>query len=321
MGVIILIKHLKTKDMRTAFYIIGFIILTLGIAFTIRFTDIEKPLIEKKDKKDKKEKKGKKDKDQDSEGLAGSPDVQILEKYDVPAVLKEISALVYLDENRFACVQDELGKIYIYNTSANKIEKEIPFAGSGDYEGLAIAGSTAYVLRADGQIFAVKNFSAGKPTTTIHKTSLTAKHDTEGICYDKLNNRLLIAIKGTESGSSDYKGIYGFSLSDMKMQKDPVYKIDLNNPAFEVFRSKKAGSQMQPSALAIHPQSGDIYITEATKPKLLIMDKSGAIKSVKPLSSKDFNQPEGISFSPSGQLFISNEGNKEPGNILQVALQ
>jgi uncharacterized protein YjiK len=299
--------------MRTAIYSIIFIIVTIGIAFTIRFTDIENPL-----KKDKKEKK---DKQKDKVDAAGSADIQILQKYEVPAVLKEISAVVYLDENRFACVQDEIGKIFIYNSAANKIEREISFAGPGDYEGLAIAGQTAYVLRADGQIFEVKNFNAAKPSTIMHKTSLTVKHNTEGMCYDSSNNRLLVAIKGTEPGNTGYKGIYSFSLSDKKMQKDPVYKIDLSDPAFAEFKSKKAGSQMQPSAIAIHPKTGDLYITEATKPKLLIMDKQGAIKSVKSLSSKDFNQPEGISFSPSGQLFISNEGSKQPGNILQVAIQ
>ena len=238
--------------MRTAIYIVIFIFLSIGIAFTIRSTDIEKVLTEKKDKKDKKDKK------KDKEEIVGSLDIQILEKYDVPDVLKEISALVYLDENRFACIQDEIGKIFIYNTGTKKLEKEIPFAAAGDYEGLAIAGQTAFVLRADGTIFEVKNYNSGKPSTRMHKTHLTANHNSEGMCYDSSNNRLLIAIKGTEPRSTDYKGIYSFSLSDMKMHQDPVYKIDLNNPAFDEFKSKKPGSQMQPSEIAIHPKTGDI---------------------------------------------------------------
>ena len=75
---------------------------------------------------------------------------------------------------------------------------------------------------------------------------------------------------------------------------------------------------MQPSAIAIHPKTGDLYITDGAKPKLLIMDQQGAIKTVKILNSKEFNQPEGISFSPEGGLFISNEGSKQPGNITEV---
>ena len=40
--------------MRTAIYIIAFIILSVGIAFTIRTTDMENVLDKKKDKKEKK---------------------------------------------------------------------------------------------------------------------------------------------------------------------------------------------------------------------------------------------------------------------------
>lgn len=296
--------------MRTAIYIIAFIILSVGIAFTIRTTDMENVLDKKKDKKEKKK---------DKEASSGSPDIRILEKHEVPAILREISAIVYLDENRFACVQDELGTIFIYNTETQKFEKEIEFAGPGDYEGLAIVNETAYVLRSDGEIAEVRNYSSDKITTVMHKTHLTADHNTEGLCYDSSNNRLLIAIKGTELNSTDYKGIYSFNLAEKKMQKEPVYKIDLSHSALAGFKSKKKGSQMQPSAIAIHPKTKDIYIADAASPKLLILNSNGNIKAVKTLSSKDFYKPEGISFSPDGKLFISNEGKKEPGNILQLA--
>ena len=75
-----------------------------------------------------------------------------------------------------------------------------------------------------------------------------------------------------------------------------------------------------PSALGIHPLSGDYYVSDGPKSKLLIMDASGNIKRLLELG-KDFKQPEGISFSPQGELFIANEGGKGSGNILQVALK
>ncbi|SKB45140.1 SdiA-regulated domain-containing protein [Daejeonella lutea] len=299
--------------MRTAIFIIAFIVLAIGIAFTIRFTNVEDIVENKKGKKEKK-----KDKDKDDNMTAGSSDVQIITKHDLPEVLKEISAVVYLDKDRFACVQDELGTIFIYNTSTKKIENEIEFGAAGDYEGLAVVGKNAYVLRADGVVFEVKGYSASGSTTVQHKTHLTVKQDTEGLCYDNKNNRLLIAIKGPDPAGTNYKGIYSMSLSDFKMDKTPAYKINLGDPALASFKAKKQGSQMQPSGIAIHPSTGDLYITEGTKPKLLILDNKSVIKSVRDLNSKDFNQPEGISFSPDGELYISNEGNKAPGNILRV---
>ncbi len=52
---------------------------------------------------------------------------------------------------------------------------------------------------------------------------------------------------------------------------------------------------------------------------LLIMDYSGTIKKLYQLG-KDFAQPKGITFSPQGEIFISNEGTKQPGNILKVEI-
>ncbi|MEJ6979014.1 SdiA-regulated domain-containing protein [Pedobacter sp. P351] len=266
----------------------------------------------KKNDEEKKEKK-KKDKD-DKEGA----DLVILEKWDLPENLKEISALSFIDNDRFACIQDEKGKIFIYNTKTNKIEKEIPFGDDGDYEGLALAGQDAFVLQADGVIFQVKNYTSAKPLIIEHKTHLTSEQDPEAMCYDSKNNRLLVAIKDSEPEHDDYKGIYAFNLTELKMEEAPVFKINLNDQIFEKVKEKKKGSAMQPSDIAIHPKTGDIYITEGTKPKLLILDSKGNAKKLFQLKSSDFNQPEGISFSPEGDLYISNEGGKEPGNILKV---
>ena len=297
--------------MRTALLITAFIVISIVIAFTIRTDVVEPPNIIKG-----KFLQGNKD------GNKGELKLDIVDHWNVPDELKEISALTYLEKDRFACIQDELGKIFIYNTNQKNIEKEISFGEPGDYEGLAIAGNNAYVLRADGTIFEVKNFIGANPKTVEHKTSLTEKHDTEGLCYDQKNNRLLITIKGKETSTTDYKGIYSFNLKTYKFSDAPVYKIDLKNEIFSDLKAKKPGDEMQPAAIAIHPTSGDIYITEAAKPKLLILDKTGAIKKLEKLKSSDFPQPEGISFSPEGRLFISNEGGKkEPGNITEVTTQ
>src|SRR5690606_2804436 len=42
-----------------------------------------------------------------------SSEVKILNKWELPEVLKEVSGIAYLEENLFACVQDEDGKIFI----------------------------------------------------------------------------------------------------------------------------------------------------------------------------------------------------------------
>src|SRR5436190_2558628 len=246
--------------------------------------------------------------------------ITIVKKWDMPKSLAEISGLSYIDGQRFACVQDELGKIFIYNTASSSVEKEISFGGAGDYEGLAGVGETIWVLRADGKLFEVSNMSAAKPSVKEYSTQLTTKQDPEGLCYDKKNNRLLIAIKGAEPGNENYKGIYAFDLNAKKMDKQPVFKIDLQNKVFGNGSDKKKRNTISPSGISIHPGSGDLYIIDGRNPQLLIMDAGGNIKKLYGLNSKEFAQPEGITFNSAGDMFIANEGTKQPGNIVQVKI-
>ena len=247
--------------------------------------------------------------------------ITVIKRWELPKQLNEISGISYIDDTRFACVQDELGTIFIYNIATTSLEKEISFGGLGDYEGLAVVGETVWVLRADGKLFEVSNINATKPTVTEYSTHLTIKQDAEGICYDKKNNRLLVAIKGAEFESEDYKGIYGFDLASKKMDQQPVFKIDLLNEIFEYNEDKKKKGTIHPSGIAIHPISSDMYITDGRNTKLLITDASGTIKKLYQLNVKEFAQPEGITFNSAGELFIANEGRSQSANILQVKIE
>lgn len=244
--------------------------------------------------------------------------ITVNQVWELPSVLKEVSGIAYIDENRFACIQDEDGVIFIFNKSTSEVEKEIKFAGGGDYEGIAIAGETAYVIQSDGVLFEIEGWQNEDPKITEHKTALD-DHDVEGLCYDQKNNRLLLAIKRNDAGEDEYKGIYGFDLSTKKLITDPVFSINLKDARFNNVAGKKKGG-IQPSEINIHPKTGDIYITEGKDPKLLILDSKGEIKSLQKLNKKYFSQAEGIAFSPDGKLFISNEGGKDAGNILEVTL-
>ena len=270
--------------------------------------------------KEQQQEKGKKKKDKDKKEEVVSSEVEVINKWEMPEVLKEVSGIAFLGPNRFACVQDETGTVFIYNTADAKIIKEIPFGGAGDYEGIAVVGKTAYVVQSDGNIIEVNNIETTSPQVKTYGTSLTADQNVEGLCYDKKHNRLLLAIKGAEAEEQNFKGIYGFDLQSKKLQPEPVLKIDLTDAVFSGSKGKKLSNAMQPSEINVHPVTGDIYLTEATKPKILILDEKGKIKSLFHLSGSEFSQPEGIAFSPQGDLFISNEGKKESGNILQVKI-
>ncbi len=259
------------------------------------------------------------------------------ERYILPKYLQEISGLVYYKDDRLLCVQDEKANIYDVNLDNRKIINKYHFGEDGDYEDIAIVGQTAYVIRSDGNIFEVESFENETRQVKVHKTPLSGKNDTEGITYDKNSNSLLIACKGSpalEKGNQQngYKAIYRFDLEVKKLVKEPAFLIDLQRPdsykddilfkKFFLRQSKKnklndSGNRFNPSALAIHPVSGDIYLISNIGKVMIILDKSGKITDFHFLDPSIFRQPEGICFSPGCDLYIANEGNGRDGYILK----
>jgi len=233
-------------------------------------------------------------------------------KYSLPEYLAEISGLSYYNEEMILCVQDEKAEIYVFNTDNMKIDDKYKFGKQGDYEDIAVIGQTAYLIRSDGHIFEVENFDSENRKVTDHNTPLSAKNNTEGLTYDKISNSLLIACKGSPSIEKanpykGYKAIYRFDLMEMKLHKKP-----------QLIRTEKS---YEPAGLAIHPVSDEIYLISGTGKVLIIMDRNGNVLDVHHLNSRIFKQPEGICFSPSGDLFISNEGRGGKANILRFNLR
>ncbi len=246
-------------------------------------------------------------------------DVQIDNKWEMPILLEEISGISWIDEERIACVEDEEAIIFIYNTKTSKIEKQIAFGEDGDYEGVAIVENDAFVLRSDGTLFEILNYRQDSIKVNEYATGLPPEYNFEGVCYDKRKNRLLLSIK--DKAGKESKPVYAFNLKTKKVAEKPAFEIQYNDPAFKILEQEINHQIIRPSEVAIHPKNGDIYILEATVPKLLILNSQGKIKKLHVFKEEQFGQPEGLTFDAAGNLYISNEGAGGMGNILQVTLK
>jgi uncharacterized protein YjiK len=263
----------------------------------------------------------------------GTPDA----RYKLPAYLEEISGLSYYGKGKIACVQDEKALIYIWNLEKEKIIEKYDFGDDADYEDITVVGKTAYILRNNGSIYRIKNFKKKDRKVKKYKTELKAKNDTEGMAFDPRANALLIACKGSPSIEKEnpyegYKAIYKFDLEEEKLVTRPHFLIDLDRLDSYIDRSVftklsvkvakslrliESETSFKPSGIAIHPQDDEIYIISSVGKLLIILNREGKVQDVKELDPKIFRQPEGICFSPTGDMFISNEGQGGKGYILK----
>lgn len=243
-------------------------------------------------------------------------------KYFMGYSLEEISGLAYIREKELACIQDESGKLYIYNTKKKAVIQRIKFHKGGDYEGVEVIDRMAYVVKSNGDLFRVPLDDGDKPVVEKIKTPFSSKNNIEGLGYDALTGQLLFACKndaGIKGRDVKGKAVYSFDPILEEVGDSILFTItkkDLKKFLVKMNRDDKEIS-FQPSAIAMHPLEDDYYVLASSGKALIVVSRSLEIKQYIRLRPAVFNQPEGICFSPDGDMYVSNEGDGEDGYILK----
>ncbi len=258
------------------------------------------------------------------EGYAiAAPDTRL----SLPKELVEISGLTDVSNTEVACVQDELGVIFILELETGRILRQIPFGDPGDYEGLTRVGELFYVLRSDGVLFEISEATSPQPKIFSIELGLRTA-DNEGLCADPFLPRLLVSSKsrpGKAEAERRMQALFEFDLTHRRLSEQPAVRLDLDDvyDGHPKAREKKRGrfrvipSRFLPSSVAVHPRTGLIFMLSAVAGNLAVFDRTGKLLGQHPLERSLFPQPEGLTFLPNGELVISNEGGAGSATLLR----
>ena len=242
----------------------------------------------------------------------------------LPPELVEVSGNTWVDKDHLILIEDIHPNLYFVKIDDKNatLEKSIPFASEDkekfDIEDVTLVNNIVYALWSHGTLFKITDWQSNKPNVEKIKTFLTKENNTEGLCYDPVTQELLIACKD-ESGLADEKkstkAVYQYDMKNDKVKNPPFLVIQKDD--FISLTNQKL--KFNPSAIAVHPITHDIYILSTRDNKCMaVFTHSGAIKSFQFINAELMPQPEGICFSPEGKLYISSEGKKgEPGNLFE----
>lgn len=248
-------------------------------------------------------------------------DYQNVKKISLPKPLAEISGIAYHMESIWA-VNDEVGSLFQVDLQTGKILKKSDFGKKGDYEDLVIIGSTAWVLKSNGDLFQVSRFESEAPETLIFEFPLKQERDFETLLFREDQNSLFLICKNCDwdKGKSE-SSIFRFDLEKLQFNTEPWGKIKKSSFEDRLSKTQLKNLMITPSAIAIHPASGDLYLISHSAKWLMITDREFQPKAIHFLDPKVFPQPEGISFDPKGNLFISNESKAGDPHILLFKAQ
>ena len=231
--------------------------------------------------------------------------------YDMPDLLKEISGIAYADENTLYCVQDELGIVFKYDTGKEHLSGMFRFTDLGDFEDLAIVKDEVFVLRSDGTLFCFnhRNFDGKISQVVVPVNCLNV----EGLEYNPSDNQLYLACKDQVINDLSQSRVI-FSTTPENLSEPEIALTILPDEinrvlALQYPEAPVSRLQVYPSAIAIHPKTSEKYVLSAAS-RLIAIYKNEKLINVFPLPSELYYKPEGLAFTPNGDLYLSSEGIK-----------
>ncbi len=230
--------------------------------------------------------------------------------YEMPDVLREISGIELCNDSVLYCVQDELGAVFEFDMKTHAISKSHRFTDIGDFEGVASHENMLYILRSDGCLF---SYNLQKPTQVSKSMMQISSLNIEGLCY--FDSYLYVASKEPlVHHTDDIRIVHRVSVTDYENLEEfmEIRIQDITTFLQTTFSDQQISTvRFNPSSIAIHPITHNIYILSATDRFVAIYTPTKQLLSVIPLSPDVYYKPEGISFYSNGDMLISSEGDKK----------
>lgn len=220
----------------------------------------------------------------------------------LPVELDEISGLAFYprDSSVFA-IGDEFGWLYKIPLTPRKPIMKWKFSNEGDFEDLAMVDKVFYVLQSNGNIIAF-TFDDHNQILTQQQQFPASGNEFEILFFDPQLFKLILICKDCETDKK--KALTAFYFNLLYKRFDDSSSINVTSIANMIGEKK---IKFKPSAAAINPITNELFIISSVNKLLVIADRKGNPKETYPIDAALFKQPEGITFTPEGDMIISNE--------------
>jgi uncharacterized protein YjiK len=220
----------------------------------------------------------------------------------LPVELDEISGLAfYTPDTSVFAIGDEFGFLYKIPLTKGKPIRKWKFSNQGDYEDLVMVDKVFYVLQSNGNITAF-TFDDHNQILTQQQQFPASGNEFEILYFNHHIFKLVLLCKDCETDKKKALSAIHFNL--LNKQYDDSASIDVTAIANMIGEKK---IKFKPSGAALHPITDELYIISSINKLIVVCDRNGHPKQTYPIDPVLFKQPEGITFTPQGDLIISNE--------------
>lgn len=232
--------------------------------------------------------------------------------------LAEISGIsFYAKDSSVFAICDEAGLLYKIHIRKGFLVEKWEFDKKRDYEDVELHDSSFFVLESNGNIEKLNVVPRSKPSLrdtilnrrTVFPGDNTLKREFESLYYDEEYKGFVMICKDCEDDNNKFTTAWLYDpVADSYTPS--IFKIALDPVAQKIGADK---IKFRPSAAAVNPLTKDIWIISSTNALIVVIDHKGNMKNVYTLNTGIFNMPEGITFTPWGDLLVSNEAGDKYG--------
>ena len=238
------------------------------------------------------------------------------DKMELDEKLHEISGMAYMPgEDLILAENDEKGTIYTVDFKGKTIEpSKLKFGGKDDYEDIVHTDSVEYLLVSTGSVLEVRRLNDTAVTTMEYMLNAGGTNEFESMYLDSARKGLVLLCKECAKEKDKVRRAYFYDMVTHEFSLDPLYHVYIAEIQSLL---NDSNAEFKPSAAAINPITGQLFIVASVGKLLVITDKNGKVEQAIKLDPEIFKQPEGLTFAPNGDLYISNEGGDGIATILR----
>jgi uncharacterized protein YjiK len=236
-----------------------------------------------------------------------------LVQWTLPKRLREISGLALDTAGRLFAHEDEHAIVYQIDYQDGHLVKAFALGDPtlhGDFEGIAVAGATFYLLASDGTLYRAPEGDDGAHVEYQRiETALAPYCEFEGLTYDAASADLLLACKRSyRHVDADRRWVFRYSTRSQRIVS-PAIAIGVRQVA-----ARLHSKSFEPSGIDV--VDGHLVLVAARQRALVETEADGELVAALELPlKKRHHQPEGIAITADGRMIISDEGGNGRGRL------
>lgn len=270
------------------------------------------------------------DVDGDTPSLAAYDFERPTRSFELPPELIEISALTDVNAHTVACVQDELGTVYFIDLRTGEIVDRVAFGPRGDYEGLARAGDSLWVIESAGRMRELVLRGERLEHGTVRRLAV-GHDDFEGLAYDAATGSILVVPKDRPAAKEERRErrVYALDSATGELRTELALDTSIDRITAEAERDGialpthitkkdvvKSRIKARFSSIAVHPRSGHIFVLSAVDGAALEFDRQSRLLGIHGFDRRSLPKAEGLAFLANGDLVVASEGVDGPSRLL-----